>query len=183
MTLDRILSDVTPDEARFLHESLARLRGRDPWSRGYFAEALVAETLPGASCPRHSASPYDIEWNPGGGKPIKIAVRATGAYSMDHEEGDGKKPFAGSWKFPRSKGAWLEGNWLEETRRCWADVVVLGHHKAFQITQGWSFYVLSRSEIEDWPSESLRPNTLKSRGFGPVERIDLADEVSRAATR
>lgn len=91
-------------EQRFLIETRRRLHARDPWTRGLYAEALVASVLPGAQLATHSASPFDIEWSVNE-QPITIAVRATGTYSMDYHETDNLKPFAGSWDFSKAKEA------------------------------------------------------------------------------
>lgn len=170
-------------EQRFLQETHRRLHARDPWTRGLYAEALVAYLLPGAQLAAHSASPHDVEWTVDG-RTITIAVRATGSYSMDHRFDDVYvKPFPGSWKFGPPKRAWdpttqdfVRDHKGEVLRRCWADVAVLCHHTDFNIESGWNFFALPRSVIETWPSSTLTPKSLMKAGHTApfLEQIEQA---------
>ena len=155
-----------------------RLHGLDPWTRGHFAEALVASLLEGASFSNHGAAPCDLSWND-----MTLAVRATGTRSTDHVGNNEKKPFSGSWKFP-AKQAWdVEAqDWAAGApRRCFADVAVLALHDSASITSGWSFFVLSGKEVEEYPSISITPRNLSRAGFADVQPEQLASEVKKVA--
>ena len=155
-----------------------RLHGLDPWTRGHFAEALVASLLEGASFSKHGAAPSDLSWNG-----ITIAVRATGTRSTDHIGNNEKKSFSGNWKFP-AKQAWdVEAHdWAESApQRCFADVAVLALHDSDSISSGWSFFVLSGKEVEEYPSISMTPRNLSRAGFADVQPQHLASEVKKVA--
>ena len=155
-----------------------RLHGLDPWTRGHFAEALVASLLEGASFSKHGAAPCDLSWNG-----ITIAVRATGTRSTDHIGNKEKKSFSGNWKFP-AKQAWdVEAHdWVESApQRCFADVAVLALHDSDSISSGWSFFVLSGKEVEEYPSISITPRNLSRAGFADVQPQHLASEVKKVA--
>lgn len=155
-----------------------RLHSLDTWTRGHFAEALVASLLKGSLFAQHGAAPCDLDWNG-----ITIAVRATGSRSTDHNRDDGQKPFAGNWKFP-AKIAWnpKTHDWdAGEPRRCHADVAVLAFHDGFKIETGWSFFVLSGEQIERYPSISITPKNLGLIGFVSVGAEQLATEVAKVA--
>ena len=174
---------MTPDQFVHAQNKLIelvhlRLHGLDPWTRGHFAEALVASLLEGASLAEHGAAPCDLNWDG-----ITIAVRATGSRSTDHDRSGVKPAFAGNWKFP-PKQAWnMETHdWdAGEPRRCHADVAVLAFHDGFDIDQDWSFFVLSRMQIEEYPSISITPKSLRRAGFESVEAGDLAVQVKKVA--
>lgn len=176
-------------EKRFAQDLLRRLHGRDPWTRGHFAEALVAELLEGSELAAHSAVAHDLEWHDGG-RTITVAVRTTGSYSMDHAPGDGKRPFAGSWRFKEvrswstSTGTFLQSaDGKDELRRCWADVVVLCRHDDYRIDSGWTFYVLPAAVVENWPSTTLQPRSLIEVGYLPLEAPSVSEAVRNAAPR
>lgn len=155
-----------------------RLYSLDTWTRGHFAEALAAASLPGANFSQHGAAPCDLDWDG-----ITIAVRATGSRSTDHIGDESRTPFAGNWKFP-AKQAWntethdWDGG---DPQRCRADVAVLAFHEGFDIERGWSFFVLSGSQIEDYPSISITPKNLGLIGFVSVGAEQLATEVAKVA--
>ena len=172
---------MTPDQFLLAQNKLIdlvqlRLHGLDPWTRGHFAEALVASLLEGASFAEHGAAPCDLSWNG-----VTIAVRATGTRSTDHIGNKEKKSFSGNWKFP-AKQAWdVEAHdWAESApRRCFGDVAVLALHDSDSITSGWSFFVLSGKEVEEYPSISITPRNLSRAGFADVQPEQLASEVKR----
>lgn len=174
-------------EQRFLQETHRRLHSRDPWTRGLYAEALVAHLLHGAQLAAHSASPHDVEWTVDG-RTITIAVRATGSYSMDHRFDDTHaKPFPGSWKFGPPKRGWdpttqdfIRDQNGEVLRRCWADVAVLCRHTDFNIETGWNFFALSGPVIETWPSTTLTPKNLMKAGYVPLFSEHLEQGVRMA---
>ena len=176
---------MTPDQFVHAQNKLielvhVRLHGLDPWTRGHFAEALVASLLEGASFAEHGAAPCDLNWDC-----ITIAVRATGSRSTDHDRSGVKPAFAGNWKFP-PKQAWnMETHdWdAGEPRRCHADVAVLAFHDGFDIDQDWSFFVLSGEQIEHYPSISITPKNLGASGFVSVLPEELAKEVKRVASK
>lgn len=177
--------DVHPAEQQFLLETLRRLRARDPWTRGHFAEVLVTRALPGAVRSNHSAAPFDIKWRDGN-RTVTITVRTTGSYSMDHHSGDNKAPFSGSWRFPFGKRAWdpteqqfVQGADGDELRRCWADVAVLCRHDSLDITDGWTFAVVPRVMIEQWSTESITPTSIKKAGCMPVDGAGLAEAIRK----
>ena len=155
-----------------------RLHGLDPWTRGHFAEELVASLLEGASFSKHGDAPSDLSWNG-----ITIAVRATGTRSTDHIGNNEKKSFSGNWKFPAKQAGDIEAHdWAESApRRCFADVAVLALHDSDSITSGWSFFVLSGKEVEEYPSISMTPRNLSRAGFADVQPQHLASEVKKVA--
>lgn len=156
-----------------------RLTNLDTWTRGHFAEALVAASLPGANFSQHGAAPCDLDWDG-----ITIAVRATGSRSTDHVGDESRKPFAGNWKFPAT-AAWNSEthDWDEgDPQRCRADVAILAFHDGFKIETGWSFFVLSGEQIERYPSISITPKNLGTSGFVSVLPEGLANEVKRVAS-
>jgi hypothetical protein len=174
---------MTPDQFLLAQNKLIdlvqlRLHGLDPWTRGHFAEALVASLLEGATFAEHGAAPCDLNWNG-----ITIAVRATGTRSTDHIDNNEKKLFSGNWKFP-AKQAWdsESHDWaVSVPRRCLADVAVLALHDSELITSGWSYFVLSGKEIEEYPSISITPRNLGRAGFTDVLPEQLASEVKKVA--
>lgn len=179
------LGGLTASEQRFLVETRKRLHQLDPWTRGHFAECLVAELI-GADLATHTAAPHDLEWHirtPA----VTIAVRATGGYSLGRDPR--RPPANGDWKFPAAKRAWdpdLE-DWPRNhtgepvVRRCHAEVAVLCHHHGLDITDNWTFHVLADDAIEAWPSTSLRPTTVIAAGYPALDGHQIAEAI-RAIT-
>lgn len=181
------LDNQNPVEHRFLIETRKRLHARDPWTRGLYAEALVASVLPGAQLAGHSASPHDIEWNINGIS-MTIAVRTTGTYSMDYHETRNAKPFAGSWKFERPVRAWdpkskdfLQDSDGEILKKCWADVAVLCRHTSIDVSDGWEFFVIPDRVIETWPAKTLTPKSVSAAGYRSVTSDELELAVQTTA--
>lgn len=167
---------ITSVERRLLDRTLEKARKLDPYTRGLYAECLVAEALPGAVLMEDPIAPSDLQW-----RDITIAVRSTGARSTGHTELT--KPFGGSWSFG-AKYAWLGQQWADgAARRCWADVVVLAKHDGFSIQEGWTFYVLPDQVVETWPAKVLRPSTVVAAGYPPMDRQDLSSAVVAAKQR
>lgn len=175
------LDDLSSAERRFLVKTRRRLRDLDPWTRGHFAESLVAELISAELSP-HTASPWDLDW-PIRTPPLTIAVRATGGYSLGREPS--RPPAAGNWKFPPAKWAWDgdRGDWLLDDegqpllQRCHAEVAVLCHHHGFDITDNWTFHVLPQSAIENWPAESLSPRSVIEAGYPPLDGSELSAAI------
>lgn len=179
------LGDLTASEQRFLVEARRRLHQLDPWTRGHFAECLVAELI-GADLSTHTAAPHDLEWRirtPA----IAIAVRATGGYSLGRDPS--RPPAAGDWKFPAAKRAWdpEHDDWQRDqmgepvVRRCHADIAVLCHHHGLDITDNWTFHVLADDTIETWPSTSLRPSTIIAAGYPTLNGHEVGDAIRAIA--
>ena len=66
-------NDITNAERRFMRTMLDRARSLDTWTRGLFAECLVAELLSGAELAVSTISGWDVTW-----EGITIAIRTTG---------------------------------------------------------------------------------------------------------
>lgn len=179
------LEQLSAAEHRFLVETRRKLHDLDPWTRGHFAECLVADLI-GADLAEHTVSPHDLEWQVRS-PAITIAVRATGGYSLGRDSA--RPPAAGDWKFPTAKLAWdaSRDDWCRDAsgepvaRRCHAEVAVLCHHHGLDITTDWTFHVLPQDTIEAWPAQSLRPSTVISAGYPELDSTQLADAI-RAIT-
>jgi len=68
------LEQLSAAEHRFLVETRRKLHDLDPWTRGHFAECLVADLI-GAELAAHTVSPHGLEWQVRS-PAITIAVRA-----------------------------------------------------------------------------------------------------------
>jgi len=159
-------------EEHFLQRMLQRLRSLESRTRGLYAESLLCSLLPGAKADDYAAAACDLVWKRRG-KDITIAVRTSGSRNSDHDEKT--PPQAGGWSFP------AVANWSDEpsdeTRRCWADVAVLCFHDGCNLAEGWSFYVLSASQIEEFPAQRLTTANLAKNGYTPVRPDELAARV------
>ena len=61
--------------------------------------------------------------------------------------------------------------------------VVLADHDGLDIGRGWTFYVLSKGDLEAFPAKTLTPANLARNKYAPVGPGELADAVAREAQK
>src|SRR5262245_54298212 len=84
----------------------ARIRSCFNRARAVFAEALVAQLLPGAAIVENPSAAWDVSWTPGRGSKIRIQVKCSGGYLPRFP--DRAKETPASWAFPPPKAGFDE---------------------------------------------------------------------------
>ena len=164
-------------EEQFLLRVRERLHQLESRTRGLYAETLVQTLLPGAQLTDQAGGAHDLTWEHGGEK-INIAVRTSGTHNSDRRDGP---PGDRKWTFNPVE-SWSDGDG-EGRRRCWSKVAVLADHDGLDIGRGWTFYVLSKGDLEAFPAKTLTPANLARNKYAPVGPGELADAVAREAQK
>jgi hypothetical protein len=146
-------ADLTSVERRFIDVRLRRLRALGGMTLGAYAEAVVAEALPGAVESEGGTDRIDMTW-----RGLAIEVKCTrGAKwgvgpSNQREEG------------------------VRVSRRR-ADVYVLALHAGEDHRDGWTFYVVPRWRLDDHGRKEVGLPRLHDWGVFPCDAAALADAV------
>lgn len=162
-------------KSRLIQRVTDDLHSLDNTTRGMFAEELVASALPGAST-RANWAGYDIEWHD-----VRIEVKTSGAVQSWHQTG--QAPSRAAWSVPERQAWDPETNEYADAAARSADVYVLARHEGEQITEGWTFYVVPTSMLNDLGQTSLGIGTLDRLAVVPVTLDRLEAAVSEAVTR
>lgn len=155
--------DLTSVERRWLALRLARLRDLAGMALGTYAEAVVADALPGSLEAADGTARVDIAWLPEGStKEIAVEVK--------HSRG-------GQWGVSASNAR--ENG--ERIRRRRADVYVLADHSGPDHRIGWRFYVVPRWRLDGWDRKNVSASRLRNWNIGPVDAEALPAAVLAAA--
>lgn len=141
-------------ERRFVDLQLMRLRDLESRTRGEYAECLIVDALGrGAHLADSAVSSWDICWNG-----VTIAVRCTGSWNSETLAGAKTgKPSPGGWSFTEKSTWGVDDRWSGKKLRVWTDVVVLAFHGGTTIDDGWRFYVIPGSAVNDLNVSRISP--------------------------
>lgn len=146
-------ANLTAVERRFIDVRLRRLRALGGMTLGGYAEAVVAEALPGAVESEGGTDRIDMTW-----RGLAIEVKCTrGAKwgvgpSNQREEG------------------------VRVSRRR-ADIYVLAVHAGDDHRDGWIFYVVPRWRLDDHGRKEVGLSRLRDWGIASCDAASLADAV------
>jgi hypothetical protein len=111
-------------------------------NRALFAEALVAELLPGADLVVNPVAAWDITWKSRGLPSTKIQVKCSGGWIPRFPDREGRA----RWEFPEpTYGFGPEFERYGPGYQC--QIFVFARHTGKDIEAGWSFYVLRRTDL------------------------------------
>lgn len=146
--------DLTASERRFVEVRLRRLQALGGMALGTYAEAVVAEALPGAVESEAGTDRVDMVWD---GRAIEVkCTRGT------------KWGVAPSYK--REDGV--------KVRRRRADLYVLAQHHGDDHRVGWSFYVVPRWRLDDHGHDQVTVSRLSEWGYVICGVEDLPSAVA-----
>jgi hypothetical protein len=157
------LEELTEAERRWLGIRLRRLRDLSGMTLGSFAEAVVAEALPGALEAPEGTARVDIAWTPrANAKPIAVEVK--------HSRGN-------LWNVSERNAR--EGGVPVRRRR--ADVYVLANHEGDDHRTGWTFYVVPCWQLDQWGRGTVSESRLAPWGVCRIAAEQLPSAVTAAA--
>lgn len=159
MSTDDGYAGLTEVERRFVDIRLRRLRALGGMTLGGYAEAVVAEALPGAVESEGGTDRIDMTW-----RDLAIEVKCTRGAKW------GVRPSK-----QREQG-------VRVSRRR-ADVYVLALHAGDDHRDGWTFYVVPRWRLDDHGRKEVGLSRLHDWGIAPCEAAALADAVLAVAPK
>jgi hypothetical protein len=159
-----------------LHEQ--RIRTMFNRHRALFAEALVAEALPGAEVVLDPTAAWDITWfDQDTQQRIRIQVKCSGGYLPRRPQ----QPAPVNWQGLRAARSGYDPDRAEVVRGeghlC--EVFILARHEGNQIEQGWTFAAIPRQLVEG--RSGITAATLRRWDLTLVGAGELASLVRRAA--
>jgi hypothetical protein len=159
-------TELTATERRYLAEVYADLCRLDNMTRGVYAEALVAEALPGAARPSGWGA-VDVLWDN-----ISIQVKTSGARQYWHVANHAPSP--AQWTISQ-KSIWDAATNTYSAPAWHCDVYVLARHEGTDHRSGWTFHVLSQAELVALlgARKSVTAARLESAGYVPVTAEEL----------
>jgi hypothetical protein len=151
-----------------------RIEGCYVRQRAVFAEALVAELLPGAEMVVIPVAAWDIEWKPRGLPLTRIQVKCSGGWIPQFANQVRESPARWDFKEP-SFGFSPEYERFGPGHQC--DMFVFARHTGKDITAGWSFYVLPKSDVEKSRRNAATLEQLRAMGAKACEPRRLAATI------
>ena len=129
---------------RRLEVERQRIHGCYNRTRAVFAEALVAELLPGADVVVNPTGAWDVTWKPRGLPSTKIQVKCSGGWLPSRPNRVHESPARWDFRAP-TRGSGPAFEVFGPGHQC--DVFVFARHMGNDITAGWSFYVLPTTDV------------------------------------
>lgn len=145
----------SPVERRFVDVRLRRLQALSGMTLGAYAEAVVADALPGAVESEGGTDRIDMTW-----RSLAIAVKCT----------RGSKWGAGPSNL-------REGG--KRVRRRRADVYVLARHAGDDHRNGWTFYLVPRWRLDEHDRNQVGLSRLLTWGITECDVVGLPEAVER----
>jgi hypothetical protein len=163
-----------------LIDGLARdIAARDNTVVGLLAEAMVALALDGELA-THRWEAWDVTTRDGGKVQVKTSTGMSIGKPLD------ASPSVARWSGFKGGTRWdAATNKFDDTKRWWADVWVLARVDGFDAfdESAWSFFVLTRAEIQELKAQSTSAATLRTRGHQCVPLPELSGAYLDARSR
>jgi hypothetical protein len=144
-------------------------------TRALFAEALVAELLqPGADVVENPAAAWDVTWEPRGLRSTRIQVKCSGGWLPSRPKRVHESPARWDLRAP-TRGSGPAFEVFGPGHQC--DVFVFARHTGNDITAGWSFYVLPRTDVTKSSRRAATADQLLDMGAKYCEPRRLAATI------
>ena len=144
-------------------------------TRALFAEALVAELLPGANEEVNPTCAWDVTWKPPDLPTTKIQVKCSGGWIPRFKDRGGQES-PPKWEFRAPRyGFGPDFERLDPGHQC--DMFVFARHTGRDIAAGWSFYVLPTTVVVEDGKSTATANQLLAMGAKHCEPRRLAETI------
>jgi hypothetical protein len=143
-------------------------------TRALFAEALVAELLPGANEEVNPTCAWDVTWKTRGLPPTRIQVKCSGGWIPRFPDRVGEIPARWEFREPRN-GFGPEFEILGPGHQC--GMFVFARHTGREIAAGWSFYVLPMTVVLESGKSVATADQLLTMGAKHCEPRRLAATI------
>jgi hypothetical protein len=159
---------------RRLEVERQRIAGCYNRTRALFAEALVAQLLPGADVVVNPVAAWDVTWKPRGLPSTRIQVKCSGGWIPRFPDRVREIPARWEVREPRS-GFGLAFERLDPGHQC--EMFVFARHTGSDIAAGWSFYVLPTTVVVKNGKSAATADRLLAMGAKHCEPRRLAATI------
>lgn len=165
---------------RRLEVESQRIDRRYNRARAVFAEALVAELLPGADVVVTPTAAWDVTWKPRGLPSTRIQVKCSGSWIPRFPDRVQESPAKWEFRAP-SYGFGPAFEPFGPGHQC--DMFVFARHTGSDIAAGWSCYVLPTTVVVKSGKSAATADQLLAMGAKHCEPRRLAATIRGAPCR